>query len=230
MQIETSTLRESPLFREATTESLDSLARAGKRLSLAKQAVVLGRGDDVDTLYLICEGGVKQYLLSNTGNARILRILGGGDSFGEEWLFDARSSPLYTETLSDTSLACFPRETILALLREDPAFGIAVVVHLGNRVNRLLGDIEACCLMSARQRTAAYLLGEAGSRDRTTATLEFPATKAVIASLLDLTPETFSRELHGLQQLGAIRIERRQIEITDRSILRDLAEAARTRS
>jgi CRP-like cAMP-binding protein len=49
------------------------------------------------------------------------------------------------------------------------------------------------------------------------------APKAVVASTLNLSAETFSRELHRLQHHGYIEIERRVIKLADRNGLRALA-------
>jgi CRP-like cAMP-binding protein len=90
---------------------------------------------------------------------------------------------------------------------------------------RLVHDLEACCLMSARQRLIDFLIKEARPRvgSHHDATLALPASKAVVASSLNLTPETFSRELHDLARRGLVQVERRTVEIPALDRLRDAA-------
>jgi CRP-like cAMP-binding protein len=50
--------------------------------------------------------------------------------------------------------------------------------------------------------------------------LLLPAGKGVIASLLDITPETFSRELNRLAGQGLIEVSRNHIRLLDRQGMR----------
>jgi CRP-like cAMP-binding protein len=63
-----------------------------------------------------------------------------------------------------------------------------------------------------------YRLAEHGSDDPDTVPL--PASKALIASRLNLTPETFSRVLHDLQQRDLIAVDGRTICLLDRAGMR----------
>ena len=53
--------------------------------------------------------------------------------------------------------------------------------------------------------------------------LTLPAPKAVIASMLNMSSETFSRELHRLKDRGLIEINRRTIYLRDREGLLAIA-------
>jgi len=49
--------------------------------------------------------------------------------------------------------------------------------------------------------------------------VSLPVSKATIASRLSLTPEYFSKVLHELEAAGLIRIDKRDILITDPAAL-----------
>jgi CRP-like cAMP-binding protein len=55
------------------------------------------------------------------------------------------------------------------------------------------------------------------------AQITLPAAKTVIASRLNLSAETFSRELHGLAHRGLVEVARREIRIPSLERLRTLA-------
>jgi CRP-like cAMP-binding protein len=76
--------------------------------------------------------------------------------------------------------------------------------------------------MSAGQRLADFLVKESvlGLRNGDRAQVVLPVSKAVVASSLNLTPETFSRELHELAHRGLIQVERRTVHIPSLSRLR----------
>ena len=70
------------------------------------------------------------------------------------------------------------------------------------------------------QRLIGYLLrdgesAQTGVSHSTSLTVNLPASKATIASLLSLTPEYFSRVLHELEAQGLIQIDKREISILD---------------
>lgn len=90
------------------------------------------------------------------------------------------------------------------------------------RVHKLTGDLEACCLHSAARRVAEFLLREArnASAANDAAEVMLPAAKSVVASSLHHTPETFSREIHGLARDGLIAIDSRRIRILCTDALR----------
>jgi CRP-like cAMP-binding protein len=50
---------------------------------------------------------------------------------------------------------------------------------------------------------------------------DMPANKMVIASMLNITPETFSRVMNKLQNSGLIAVKGKYIVITNASGLRD---------
>jgi CRP-like cAMP-binding protein len=97
-------------------------------------------------------------------------------------------------------------------------------------MRELIGDIEACCLLNARQRVVGYLLQQAEKDPSNLDRVTLPGPKAMVASLLNLSAETFSRELHALEHAGLLEIDRRRLRLRDRAallaLLGQLAESA----
>lgn len=54
-----------------------------------------------------------------------------------------------------------------------------------------------------------------GNTESSRVAFELPASKHVIASRLNLTPETLSRILHGLSESGLITVNGKQITVLD---------------
>ena len=72
------------------------------------------------------------------------------------------------------------------------------------------------------QRVIGYLLRDVpsdGAQGSEPHTVSLPVSKATIASRLSLTPEYFSKVLHELEAAGLIRIDKRDILITDPAAL-----------
>jgi len=215
------------LFGGLGRDSLERIAQGGWYVDFPRGTRVLGRGDTLDGLYTVSEGRLKLYMLSCNGDERVLRILDHGDSFGEAIMFNRIPSPVFVETLCHTRLAFFPRDVISAALAEDHAFTHAMLRGMSALMRELIQDLETCCLQTAQQRTVNYLMREAEKGPPPHVEIQLRAPKAVVASTLNISAETFSRELHRLQDAGLIEINRRTIYLRDRVGLLDITERVR---
>ena len=85
------------------------------------------------------------------------------------------------------------------------------------RLHELIQDVEAYSLRSGTQRLIGFLIQQVGVGAATGRSVEFdlPASKNIIASRLNFTPETLSRILHNLMETGLITVKGRQITVHD---------------
>jgi CRP/FNR family transcriptional regulator, dissimilatory nitrate respiration regulator len=83
--------------------------------------------------------------------------------------------------------------------------------------------VESYTLRSSTQRLIGYLLQRAPDDDDANDPVEInlPTPKHVLASRLNLTPETFSRILHELSNSGLIEVHGRNITVPDLRRLRN---------
>lgn len=217
---------EQPLFERLDRASAAEIARGGWMVTHKRGVRILSRGDRLDGLYSVFEGRLKLYMLSCNGDERVLRILQPGDSFGEAIMFNAIPSPVFVETLTPVSLGFLPRPVITEALSSQPNFTASMLKGMSALMRELIRDLETCCLQNALQRTVSYLLREADAAPPPHVEVQLPAPKAVVASTLNISAETFSRELHRLQDEGLIEINRRVIYLRDRNGLAAVGEGA----
>ncbi len=222
--IEPEAMRDLSLFESLDEANVETIAQGGWMVKLNRSTRVLSRGDHLEGMYTVFEGRLKLYMLSCNGDERVLRVLRPGDSFGEAIMFNAIPSPVFVESLSSVRLGYFPRQIITAALSADPEFTAAMLRGMSVMMRELIQDLDTCCLQNARQRTMNYLLREFDAAPPPNIEIELPAPKAVIASTLNISAETFSRELHRLQDQGFIEINRRTIYLRDRKGLLDALE------
>jgi CRP-like cAMP-binding protein len=217
--IDVDQLIEQPLFSRMDGPSVTPIAEGGWVVEAPRGSRILSRGDYLDGLYTVFQGRLKLYMLSCNGDERVLRVLQPGDNFGEAIMFNAIPSPVFVETLSPVRLGYFPRQVISAALANDLAFTESMLKAMSALMRQLILDLEACCMQSALQRTANYLVHQSDAAGPPYTRIELPAPKAVIASTLNISAETFSRELHRLKEEGLIEIDRRTIYLRDRERL-----------
>ena len=222
--VEREQLTGQSLFSDLDPRTLESIARGGWTVEKRRAARILGRGDHLDGLYTVFEGSLKLYMLSCSGDERVLRILRPGDTFGEAIMFNGIPSPVFVDSLVPVRLGYFPRQTIDKALSSNPKFTLSMLRSMSMIMSQLIHDLETCCLQNALQRTVSYLLREAKKTSPPYIALTLPAPKAVVASMLNMSAETFSRELHRLKDQGLIEIDRRTIYLRNKPALLDMIQ------
>lgn len=215
-----------PLFRHATAQHLDELARYARAQHVHRGDPIYHRGDHLHGLFAVAFGLVKLSLRPGDGVEKVYRLVKAGETFGEPPVFLERSSPVDAAAIVDTMLVIFPAAAVHALLERDANFARSLITDLSERVEMLVAGLEAKSLYGAAQRLAAYLESLVAPEDgHRCATVQLAATKTVIASMLGVTKETFSRLLHELAAQGLISVAKRDITLLDRTRLDALAHS-----
>jgi len=221
-------LREVALFSALEEDALSFIAGGCHLRTVERGSLLCEKGALLQGFFLVLGGRVKLAILSEEGAERVVDICLPGRIFADAAAFHDQPCPFYAEALSDSRLLFFDRQRIREAVTRWPGVAMAMLDSLARQVSGLTRDLEACCLMSAPRRVSRYLLQEAEYRLCTPdqADFELPAAKVVVASRLNLTAETFSRELHALARTGVISIDKRRIRILSVDRLRQCCAVA----
>jgi len=213
------TLSEFFMFKELTAEQITQIAGHSQLIDFPKGTSVFNRGEAAVGLYILLDGQLKLGVTSPQGSEKIISIVSPGESFGEAILFLERKFPVYAQAILDSKVLLIPKSLIFSMLDNDTMFARKMLAGLSVRMHQLVQDIEMLSLQSCTQRFIGYLLQiSADASDASNITL--PASKTTIASLLNLTPETLSRTIAKLQQLGLIEVNGKDVMIIDVKKLR----------
>ncbi len=212
-----------PLFQELSPEQIAALEPACRERRLAKGEMLFQKGDMPKGFFVVVFGQIKLAFPSAQGNEKVMQILGPRQSFGEAIMFLNRPCPVFAEGLVDSLLLHIASIPVFELLETDPLFARRMLAGLSMRLHSLVQDVETYSLRSSAQRVVGYLLQQCpqegdcvGSFD-----ISLPTSKQVIASRLNLTPETLSRIFHDLTVNGLIGVSGKQITIKDAKRLRE---------
>lgn len=209
-----------PLFQQLRESEIVNLAAAAREIGLSKGQILFQRGTLLDGFYVVVQGQVKLAFSSPQGHEKVVAIIEPGQSFGEAMMFLEKPCPVFAQALADTHLLYIAKRGIFAAIDHDSAFARRMLAGLSIRLRSLIHDVEDYSLHSSTQRVIGFLLHLAGTPDSGSATLELPTSKHVIASRLNLTPETLSRILHDLSESGLIAVKGRHITVLDMARLR----------
>jgi len=215
-------LRNIPLFREMDAAHLNRMAEKSHFIDLEKDQFVFHKGDRCSGIYVTVQGNVKIFFLSVEGKEHVVRIVGPGQSFAEAVAFFDRPCPASVQALSAARVLFIPRDILFQCFEEDPTCARSMLAGLCRRLHQLVSEMEVLTLYSGAQRVLGYLLQSDAVRNAKAGevAVSLPVSKAIIASHLNLTPESLSRILHGLAEEGLIRVEGKRIQIPDIEKLR----------
>jgi CRP/FNR family transcriptional regulator, dissimilatory nitrate respiration regulator len=207
-----------PLFTELSGDDMAHLAAATRERRLPRGELLFQRGDHPKGFYVVVWGQVKLAFSSPQGNEKVVEILGPLQSFGEAVMFMDRPYPVFAEALADTLLLHIGSAAVFDQLAQDPKFARKLLAGMAIRLHSMVRDVESYSLRSSTQRVIGYLLQEAHSEPcspRAEHTLTLPTSKQVIASRLNLTPETLSRIFHDLSEARLITVQGKHITLHD---------------
>lgn len=199
-----------------------SLLAKALPLELRAGKPIAQNGERLPGVMVVRSGLVKLSLRGEGG--KVLRLVGPGESFGEETLFLAQPLPVDATAIADTELLAVPTDALLRLFDSDRRFARGLLACVCERLQALVVDFEAATMHGARERLAAYI--DSLAPDGSPAVAHLPAAKTVVAARLGMTKETLSRLLRAFMDEGMIAVARRDIALLDRSRLRAAAEPA----
>jgi CRP-like cAMP-binding protein len=169
-------------------------------------------------MYVVVYGEIRLISRTPARGARLTGVVGPGHSFGEPVMFLERPALVEAQAASDALLLHVPKGAVFEEIERSPKFARGMIAGLSQRVEGLVRELERQTIGSGRARFIEYLLR--GRRDRSDPIhIVLPASKAAVASQLNLTPEHFSRVLHELAHEGLIQINGRKISVPDRGRL-----------
>lgn len=209
-------LAHAELYWALNESQLDRMTAATQCLRLEKDAMVARRGETSSGIYWIVYGQVSLSCVAPNGSEKVIAFLGGSKCFGMgEMLLD---KPFLTsiQTTDDAMLLLTRQEALMQIAQENFAFAREIMTCMGRQYYTLMADIESYSLYSARQRLVQFLVRQSG-RQRDAGLVELRANKNLIASLLNLQPETLSRLFRDLSAEGVIEVVGKQIRILDRA-------------
>ncbi|HEX3706366.1 MAG TPA: Crp/Fnr family transcriptional regulator [Mycobacteriales bacterium] len=210
------------LFSRLPGPQLEAVALAAERQAFRRGALIIRQGTEGDGLYVVASGSVLVSREARSGSKRALNVIEAPGSFGELALLDNRTRSASIEALEDSELFCISRESFLGLLSKDPRLVDGLIRELGRMIRRLSDQVADEGLLDLPSRVAKTLLrlidhqGPLKSGDQPVVAL----TQGKLADLAGGSRQSVNGALSSFVVRGLIRIETRQIVITDLAGLR----------
>ncbi len=217
-----SIINDCALFSGVSDRHRRRLIEMARKVSYPAGTLVFRQNDPCPGIFCVGSGSVRIYRVGPNGKEHTLHMAGPGLTFAEVAVIGGFACPAYAEATSAAQCALLPTPAIAAMLREDHAFCLELLMGLCHWVRRLTDFIEDIALRDAGGRVARHLL-QAKPDGR--GTVGLAGLKKHIASHLNLTSETFSRVLRKLADGNLVQvIDGKRLRIVDRDALEGLSE------
>ncbi len=217
-------LRALPLFSGLPEDMIQRLIGNAIVRTHPRGTVLFVQGDPSTHFFVIFSGWVKLYRLSEKGDEAIVEIFGTGESFAEGAMHGAGKYPVFAETVSECRLLEIPTDAFRNMIKSAPELAINMLGSMAIRLKSFVRRTEQSHTKSAAQRVASFLLKFCPA-DRSAATIHLPYDKMLIAGRLGMKPETFSRAMAKLREVGT-QTEGHDVHVSDVEALREFEEGA----
>jgi CRP-like cAMP-binding protein len=173
-------------------------------MALRKKQILFQQGDPAVAFFVVLDGWMKLYRTDASGHETIIHVAKAGETFAEAAMFMEGAYPVNAEAVTAVRLQRIDARGVHARIGEKPSFAFAMLGAMSLRLRRLVGEIERLKRRSAAELVAEFLLQLCSSNADDHADVTLPFEKAVIAARLGMKPESFSRALGRLKEIGVV--------------------------
>ena len=211
-------VRRIPLFGGLEAETVRRFAAEARSVDYDSRTLILSRGDVADRFFVVLAGRVRLFVLNVEGRESVIEFIEPGQSFAEGAMFGTCRVPVNAEAEPGTRLVHLPAKPVLALIDADAGAARSMMDSLARWHRHLIGRVGGFKARTPGQRLAAALLAltEAESGE---ATVRLGMTKAGLASHIGITPESLSRAMLRLREVGVVS-QGHSVTIADVALLR----------
>ena len=194
-------VRSTPLFGSMSKDVTARLVGSSGPKFCEKGTLLFQQGDRANAFYVILEGWVKIARLTPEGSEAVVGIFRRGETFAEAAMFLGGRYPANAEVVAPSRLLKIDGENLRRIIRENPDLAFCMLASASYHLKFLVEQIEQIKLLSAPQRIADFLIQQCRTRQGSCVVV-LPYEKALIASRLGMKPESFSRAIGRLRNLG----------------------------
>ena len=193
----------NPLFGGLPVETLKTIFDHNSPANYTKKSLLFQEGDRADHFYLVIDGLVKLYRSSLDGHEAVISVFGKGQTFAECAMFMGASFPVSAEVVSNARLLRIKGATMRRVVHDDPDIAFTMLASASRHLKMMVDQIEQMKVHTGPERVAEFLLGLSSSSTGVI-TVNLPFEKTLIANTLGMKPESFSRALAKLREVGVI--------------------------
>lgn len=194
--------------RETRDESIIAHFSDGQLMHFTSEETIINGPEEPEGIYLIKEGFVKAYSVSQAGHGNLLLIHKAGEFIPLPWALDgAHTTGLYYEAMTDVTVLRTSKDKLRTAMGNNSWLSQEILKQAVNIITVYTQRIQTLEFRSARGRIISELLnlGERfGEKHRKEIFINAPITHQDIADSINMNRETASRALEKLFEEGLL--------------------------
>jgi len=213
-----------PMIRLLPEDLARRVAGAGFSREASRRSMIFQEGEVADGLWALLEGRIKLVRTSRNGKELLVHLVEAGQTFAESALFQHKVYPVTAIAVTKCRLWHWPLERLLRLLRNSPELGLALLASAAEWNRKVISQLQLLTQRRVEERLAIYILGRLGKEKiESGAEVSLDLPKKLIAAVLGMAPEVFSRTLRRLEDAGIVGTGGGGLRILDPKSLRRLS-------
>lgn len=208
-------LEEVPIFSTLDEKHIRALQEIVPIKHFSKESILFYEGEQSDYLHILMHGSVKLYKTFPKGTQIQINRFSAPSLIAEFAIFEKEPFPATCEFVTDGAVGLLHYDKLYEYLNQ-PEFSLGLIKSLTGKISLLSALVHKETILSSEAKVADLMLKKVTIFNR--------LKNNEIASILNLTPETFSRILSKMKKEGIIKIENHKLHILNQDALLDIIE------
>lgn len=200
-------LKKIDFFSLLNNKEIEAISNSCQIVTLTKENILFYEGDIANSFYILIEGNLKLYKTDSMGNEIIMHNFSEPMIIAEMASFQNSAFPATAICLSEyCSIAILEKDIFISLLRNNADLSFHIIGSLVKKMKSLEQNIHRNLIYNSTQKVCALLKDEPDI---------FTKKKNVeIARLINMAPETLSRNIKKLRSMGYLNEKNRVIDFS----------------
>ena len=204
--------KEIELFKELTKEEMKQLFKISSFKQYKKDNILFFEGDKPQQLFLLLDGIVKVYKVDTKGSEIILHFFQPQTLIAETAHMQRITYPATAMCETDCEILEIDYAKFEQNFLRNPNISMKIIYSLSQKIKTLQSVIDSNLTMNTFSRTCKFLY----ENEHLLSTL----SQRKIAAILNITPETLSRNISILKKEKIVTVEKRTIMILQKEYLK----------
>ncbi|NIA69716.1 Crp/Fnr family transcriptional regulator [Pelagibius litoralis] len=217
--------RQSVLLASVPEDLVETILSHTETRAFDRGTTIFLQGEIAESVYIVLDGWVKLFRISQNGAEAVVGVFTKGRSFGEAAAFQNDVYPVAAEAVTDCRVMPVRAGLILGLMKSRPELCTAMLASTFRHLHALVAQVEQLKAHTGAQRVAEFLLDLCPIAEGACA-VTLPYDKVLIAGRLGMQPESLSRSFARLKDVG-VKVSQNHAAISDVARLRGYVDEDR---
>jgi len=216
-----------PMFAALDEKLLAAIAEIASLIRLETGETLYSEGELAEALYIVQSGGVRLIEHTSNGKAVNVKFYGQFDIFGMLSLSGEYLHHASIVAMSDSEVITLNSTAMRELMIQNGSIAVTVIDLILDHIQHAHERIRTLAAERSEQRIARAVLHchkKFGTLTNEGVTIAAHLTQRDIAEFTGTTVETVNRILRKWEELGIVKLSRKQVSLRDEAALKTISQ------